>query len=108
LARYGPYLAALHRAGSEAWDVWPASLREPLPTIAVPLVDALPDVPLDLQAAFATVYDRFGYDLVVDYGVDPPLPELPADDLAWARQRIAAWMDARSSRDSSDGQGQIT
>ena len=62
---------------------WP--LRDPLPTIPVPLKQPDPDVPLDLQAAFRTVYDRARYGLSLNYGADlqPPLSD---DDTEWARR----------------------
>ena len=90
LADRVPYIAALHRAGAATLDLWPIGLRQPLPTIAVPLVAPLPDVPLDLQAALTTVYDRFGYDLIVDYGADPPPPPLSDAERAWVRSLMAS------------------
>jgi hypothetical protein len=89
LAGRAPYLAALHRAGGAVLDLWPIGLRERLPTIAVPLVEPLPDVPLDLATALTAVYDRYGYDLVVDDRADPPPPPFTPDDLAWIRARSA-------------------
>jgi len=60
------------------------TIRDRLPTILVPLKSGDPDVPLDLQAAFTTVYDRARYDLSLNYGLDlqPPLGD---DDDAWVR-----------------------
>ena len=46
------------------------TLRDRLPVIPVPLADGDPDVPLDLQAAFTTTYDRAGYDYALDYHSD--------------------------------------
>ena len=59
-------------------------MRQPLPVIPVPLSGDDPDVPLDLQAAFTTTYDRAGYDCSLDYvrPVDPPLEASAAE---WAR-----------------------
>lgn len=66
-------------------SVYPWTLRRRLPTIPIPLVAPDPDVPLDLQAVFTTVYDRAGYDYSLDYRrpVDPPLAEA---DTAWAAE----------------------
>jgi hypothetical protein len=65
-------------------EVYPWTLREPLPTIPVPLAGDDPDVPLELQAAFTTTYDRAGYDYALDYRrpVEPPLEPSVAE---WAR-----------------------
>lgn len=70
-------------------DVYAWPLRNPLPTIPVPLAGKDPDVPLDLQAAFTTLYDRAVYAVSLDYGrpVDPALDEA---DAAWAHEVLAA------------------
>ena len=72
------------RPRAEAY-LW--TIRDPLPTIPVPLDKGDPDVPLDLQAVFTTVYDRARYDLSLDYtaSVAPPLGEA---DSAWLQARI--------------------
>lgn len=83
-----PYFVFLSRAELRpSVDVWPISLREPLPTVPVPLLDGDPDVPLDLQRAFTTIYDALRYDLAVDYSKPPERP-LAADDAAWAEELI--------------------
>jgi len=84
----GDYYALLHRAGAERFEVWPTRLREELPTVAVPLTSDLPDVPLDLQAAVETVYERFRYDAAIAYNAAPPMPPLSPDDAAWATERV--------------------
>jgi hypothetical protein len=92
------YDAALHRAGAlNRLDVWFVSLREPLPTVAVPLQPPFEDVPLDLQEAVGQVYDRYRYDTGIDYTEEPPAPPLREADAAWMRERVAAWRQARSS-----------
>ena len=74
--------------------LWPISLGSRLPVIGVPLRGDEPDAPLDIQAAFDLVYDRVGYGFRVDYAVNPPPPAMPPDQLAWCRDRIAAWRAA--------------
>ena len=61
------------------------TLRDSLPTIPIPLKEGDPEVALDLQGVFATVYDRAGYDYMLDYGreVEPPLSE---EEKAWVKQ----------------------
>jgi hypothetical protein len=95
----GAYAAVLHRAGvSDRLEAWFARLREPLPTIAVPLRAPVADVPLDLQEAVETVYGRYRYDTGIEYGDDPPAPSLsPADNL-WLRERIGAWREAQNGQ----------
>ncbi len=63
------------------------TLRDPLPTILVPLKREDPDVRLDLQAALTTVYDRARYNLSLNYRAEmtPPFDER---DRAWINQRI--------------------
>jgi hypothetical protein len=86
----GDYYALLHRAGEEAVaEVWFMASRQPLPTIAVPLLPSFADAPLDLQAVVATVYDRFRYDLVLDHGAPPPAPPLSEADATWVAECVA-------------------
>lgn len=68
-------------------DAYLWTVRDPLPTIPVPLNKRDPDVLLDLQAVFTTVYDRARYNLSLDYAtsLDPPLSEA---DCAWSPQRL--------------------
>src|SRR5262249_8635043 len=82
----GEYFAFVCRAEQRPMaDVYPWSLRQPLPTIPIPLTGSDPDVMLDLQTVFTTGYDRGGYDYALDYQalVEPPLGEA---DAAWVRE----------------------
>jgi len=88
----GAYVAALHRAGiRDRLEAWFVGLRQPLPTIAVPLRAPLADVPMDLQETVETVYDRYRYDTGVDYGDELPPPRLGEADDRWLRERLATW-----------------
>lgn len=84
----GDYYAFIRR-GKRRYkvEVYAWSLRRPLPQIPIPLAGDDPDVLLDLQAIFNTVYDRAGYDYSLDYRrpVVPPLREADAD---WAKQLL--------------------
>lgn len=92
------YYALLHRAGGgDQLEAWFTDLRDRLPTVAVPLVDDLPDVPLDLQAAVTTIYERYSYDVGLDYSQPPPAPPLTDEDAAWVADRIATWQAARTA-----------
>lgn len=66
-------------------EVYPWTLRHPLPPIPVPLAGDDPDVVLDLRSIFNTVYDRAGYDYSLDYR-RPIEPSLSDADAAWAQQ----------------------
>jgi hypothetical protein len=93
----GDYYAALHRAGvRDRLEAWFVSLRDPLPTIAVPLRPPFEDVPLDLQEAVELVYERYRYDAGIDYAEDAP-PPLRKADAAWVGERVAAWRRGRGS-----------
>lgn len=71
-------------------EVYAWLLPHPLPALPVPLAADDPDVTLDLQAIFNTVYDRAGYDYSLDYrrAVEPPRSEPVA---AWVQERLAGW-----------------
>jgi Protein of unknown function (DUF4058) len=90
------YYILLKRGGGVGpFEVWYSNLRDPLPTIAVPLRPPFPDVPLRVQDAFEATYAAARYDDQVDYQGAPPLPLLSPADEAWARGRIAEWRAAR-------------
>jgi Protein of unknown function (DUF4058) len=77
------YYVLLNRARKRSvTEVWPIQIKEPLPTVAVPLLKGDADVPLDLQAALTTVYDAGGFDLAIDYR-EPPDVELSVEESAW-------------------------
>jgi hypothetical protein len=68
-------------------EVYAWALRQPMPTIPVPLKDHDPDVPLDLQSVFTRLYDRAVYQYSLDYDlpVNPPLSDA---DAQWVRQAL--------------------
>lgn len=68
---------------------YPMPLEEPLPTIGVPLIESLPDAPLELQTLLAQCYRNGRYGDDINYRADP-YPPLPPDDHAWADQRLRA------------------
>ncbi|MFN8496129.1 MAG: DUF4058 family protein [Caldilineaceae bacterium] len=84
---------ALLKRGQQAtpYEVWYFALRDPLPTIAVPLRPTFADVPLDLQAVFDDMYQRAYYAESVDYTSEPPAPRLKPADANWVRTQINAW-----------------
>ncbi|MEX2169865.1 MAG: DUF4058 family protein [Pirellulales bacterium] len=82
----GPYRISVQRATEpDAWEVYPVSLREPLPTIRIPLRETDPDVPLNLQALIDQCYLNGNYG-DIDYGCEPE-PKLDAGDAPlWQRK----------------------
>lgn len=83
-----PYFVFLSRAEKRPiLDVWPIRLDEPLPTVPVPLLPGDEDVTLDLQSAFTTIYDTFGYDLSIDYTRPPKIP-LVGEAAEWAAELL--------------------
>lgn len=87
-APYYVYLSRVERR--PLTRVWPLELREPLPTVAVPLLAPDPDVSLDLQAAVNACFDLVGYERLLDYTVPPPAPALSDGDQAWAEELVQA------------------
>jgi len=68
--------------------IWPIGLRDPLPTIPIPLRGEHPDAKLDLQAVVNRVYDAAGYE---DYIYrNAPQPPLSAEDAKWAEALLAS------------------
>ena len=77
------YLVMVCKAGERPISsVWPISVRQPLPTIPIPLLPPDPPVPLDIGQALRTAYERARYDLRVDYS-KPPVPPLSPADAQW-------------------------
>jgi hypothetical protein len=85
----GDFYAYVSRtAQASTVEVYHWSLRDRLPVIPIPLAEGDRDVPLDLQAAFTTTYDRWGYNYALNYqrAVEPPLEPTVAD---WVRSVVA-------------------
>jgi hypothetical protein len=85
----GDYRAMISRVERRPQaEVYAWTLRQPLPTVPVPLAGGDPDAAMDLQAIFTSAYDRSGYDYSLDYRrpVEPPLSEV---DSAWVRETLA-------------------
>ncbi|MFQ5874842.1 MAG: DUF4058 family protein [Dehalococcoidia bacterium] len=86
-----PYYVYLSRVQRRPFtQIWPIALREPLPTVPVPLLPPDPDVPLDLQAAVQACFDLVGYERMLDYSGPPSPPPLSDDDAAWIADLLRA------------------
>jgi hypothetical protein len=89
------YYTLLKRGnGPVPYEVWLFNLRDRLPTIAVPLRPPFADVPLDLQTAFETMYQRAHYADAVDYEEFIPLPRLRSEDASWVEEQVQKWLAA--------------
>lgn len=86
-----PYFIILSRAERRPQvEIWPLSLREPLPIVPVPLREGDADIPLDLTQALQRIYSSARYDLRIDYTKAPPPPALSPEDAAWLNTLLQA------------------
>jgi hypothetical protein len=84
------YIVMVCKAGERPRSsVWPISVRQPLPTIPIPLLPPDPPVPLDMGQALRTAYERARYDLRVDYR-QPPVPPFSPADAVWVEALLGA------------------
>jgi hypothetical protein len=82
------------------FEVWYFGLRDGMPTVAVPLRPPFDDVALDLQAAFADIYQRARYGWQIDYTRPVPPPVLRTADHTWVQECLKAWQQAAPQADS--------
>jgi Protein of unknown function (DUF4058) len=79
-----PYFVFLSRVSQRPRvQTWPIPLAEALPVVDVPLLPEEAEATLDLQSAWSTIYELFGYDQVVDHRLPPVVPLSP-DQMTWA------------------------
>lgn len=71
-------------------ELYAFGLRDPLPRVAVPLLEGDPDLVLDLPALLALAYQRGAYARRVDYAAPPPPPPLAAEDAAWVAEVVGS------------------
>jgi hypothetical protein len=67
----------------ETFELYPRLLRDRLPRVRIPLADADPDVPLDIQSVLAQAYDAGRYRDRLDYA-RPCVPPLNAENQSWS------------------------
>ena len=82
-----PFKVCVHRGWWAYFEYFRISLRERMPTIAIPLRETDTDVALDLQALMDQCYRNGGYDEDIDYRPDPR-PPLEPEDAAWADELL--------------------
>jgi len=87
--RTSEYYAMVSRANRRPHtELYRWKLQQRMPEISIPLTKGDPDVPFDLQRAFANVFDRAHYDLSLDYTVPLDAPPSP-DEEPWLREVVA-------------------
>ena len=67
-------------------DIWPISLKSPLPKIPIPLRADDADIVIDLQQTYRAVYERNRYAQILDYS-QPLATTLGKSDLDWIRKQ---------------------
>jgi Protein of unknown function (DUF4058) len=93
----GQYFAFVSRAEWRPMsEVYAWSIRDPLPTIRIPLLAPDPDVPLELASIFKTVYERARFQRSINYQAPLGLPIGPVDR-TWA-ETIARKFDQRRAQ----------
>jgi hypothetical protein len=82
------YLVSLSRGNRRhECEVWGIALPSPLPRVRVPLSGADPDVVLDLQEIFRSVYEAGAFARVLDYS-QPPTIALGKADAEWTEELL--------------------
>jgi hypothetical protein len=85
------YLVSVNRASARRnrFEVYPRTVRQPLPWIRVPLAGGDSDVQLDIRAALEQAYEAGSYRERINYDA-PCQPPLDPEDQAWANELIRA------------------
>jgi hypothetical protein len=80
----GHYFALISRAERRFLsEIYAWTIRDPLPSIPIPLKEPDADISLDLAAVFARVYQGARYERSINYTAPLDLP-LSQEDRAWA------------------------
>jgi hypothetical protein len=82
------YQMMLLRAGVFNADIWTIDVKDPLPTLPIPLRHPDPDVSLNLGKALETIFERGLYYLSVDYNEPPPPPIFDEKDSLWIKTQL--------------------
>ena len=81
------YRILMYRAKERRGRCWRFSVRQPLPTIGIPLRGKDPEIPLDLGKVFREAYEHGAYDLSIDYRREPATA-FSKQDKVWAHQLL--------------------
>jgi hypothetical protein len=83
------YCILLHRAAIRPKALaWEFSVRHTLPSFPIPLANGDPDIRLNLQDVFSSLYDRLGYSLRIPYE-GTLRPPIRATDESWVAAQLA-------------------
>ncbi|MDB9526164.1 DUF4058 family protein [Oscillatoria sp. CS-180] len=69
-------------------DLYGFGLRQPLPTITIPLKPEDDAIAIALQPIFEGVYERGRYQTRIDYTQMPPAPSLSEADQVWLKEHL--------------------
>jgi len=75
-------------------ELYPFGLRQPLPTISVPLLPEDEEPRLAMQSILELVYRRGRYHQAIDYH-QPAVPPIPKSELEWATAQIESANEQR-------------
>lgn len=78
-------ILARHRTRLNHARIYPFHLRQPIPIFPLPLLPDDQEPLVNLNEILAGVYERAGYDLVINYA-EQPNPPLNESDAAWAAE----------------------
>lgn len=81
------YLLVSRKEKAPRCTVWPATFRQPLPPLIIPLLHPDPDLTVPIQSLIETIYARSPYDADIDYR-QPLHPPLSSADQAWLEERL--------------------
>ncbi|MBI3362065.1 MAG: DUF4058 family protein [Chloroflexi bacterium] len=68
-------------------ELYPFNVRDSIPRFRLPLLPDDREPIVDLKPMLDGIYDRAGFDLVIDYQ-SPPVPPLAEEDAAWAAETL--------------------
>lgn len=68
-------------------ELYPFTIRQSIPRFRLPLLPGDEEPIVDLTKLLADIYDRAGYDLVIDYTTNP-IPRLTGKDAHWADKHL--------------------
>jgi len=82
------HVCVYRRPPNGRYEIYPFALKEPLPTINIPLLSSEPDAQISLQDVMERSYIQAGYDRRLDY-TQQPQPKLNDARLKWAMSMIS-------------------
>jgi hypothetical protein len=97
----GDYFAFISRG--DRWpdcQVYAWSVRDPLPTLPVPLKSSDSDIQLPLAEAFSEAYRRGHYANRIRYNAYPPPPAFSTDDARWVREMANQSLKNKDEKDA--------